>query len=84
MTTPAETVGAHVAALIRGDALPAPLSADFDALQGGIAELAGADGRTQAVMIARSQFALQVLTALNHRLAAEVRTARALGNARAR
>ena len=80
--SPSSTVARHVAALMRGEGLPAPLSADAELLRQAMRCLLASEAYPLATARERNDLALLVLRALNQHMAADAMSARTLGQAR--
>ncbi|MDP2007841.1 MAG: hypothetical protein Q8K45_19385 [Rubrivivax sp.] len=69
--TPADTVAFHVVALMRGQALPSPLSRDAEMLRQAMRCMLASSAYPRAVAADRNNLALLILLALNDRLRAD-------------
>lgn len=79
--TPAVTVALHVGALLRGESLPAPVSAEAELLRQAVRCMLASETYPRAAAADRNELALMVLQALSARMRADVVAARALGQA---
>ena len=77
--TPAATVAQHVEALMRGQALPLPLSREAEMLRQAMRCMLASEAYPRAVAADRNALALSVLRALNARLAADAKALRSQG-----
>ena len=77
--TPADTVAFHVVALMRGQALPPPLSRDAEMLRQAMRCMLASQAYPRAVAADRNALALSILRALNERLAADANALKSQG-----
>lgn len=79
---PAALIGQHIEALMRGEPLPTPAGAEAELLRQAVRCLLASEAYPRTTAALRNQLSLRILSALSRRMAADIRAARAIGQAR--